>query len=67
MKLMKRFFLQGDAGSPVAHNRLNKAYLYGIVSFGFEDGCEVGKPVVFTRVSSFLEFIGTTTDITILD
>lgn len=51
----------------MAFSRKNKPYLYGIVSFGFEDGCQDGKPVVFTRVSSFLEFIGTTTDITILD
>lgn len=57
----------GDSGGPVAYIAYTTQYLGGVVSFGHKDGCAKGMPVVFTRVSGFLEFIETTTGIVIPD
>jgi secreted trypsin-like serine protease len=34
--------------------------LVGIVSFGAADGCQLGYPVGFTRVTSYLDWINKT-------
>ncbi|XP_016955937.1 serine protease 1-like [Drosophila biarmipes] len=44
---------QGDSGGPLALD----GTLIGITSFGSPDGCEVGEPAAFTRVTSYLEWI----------
>lgn len=43
----------GDAGSPLVVDGV----LAGIVSFITDFGCEVGLPAVYTRVSSFVDWI----------
>ncbi|XP_018418845.1 PREDICTED: serine protease 56 [Nanorana parkeri] len=50
---------QGDSGGPLTcQDPLSKQYvLYGITSWG--DGCgEKGKPGVYTRVTAFIDWIG---------
>ncbi|EDW80482.1 uncharacterized protein Dwil_GK11558 [Drosophila willistoni] len=46
---------QGDSGGPLilASNGL----LIGVTSFGHEDGCQIGAPAGFTRVTSYLDWI----------
>ena len=44
--------LQGDSGGPLVSNGVQ----IGIVSFG-QEGCAMGEPDVFTRVSSYLHYI----------
>ncbi|KAH8331842.1 hypothetical protein KR074_011125 [Drosophila pseudoananassae] len=44
---------QGDSGGPLALD----GTLIGITSFGSPDGCEVGSPAAFTRVTSYLDWI----------
>lgn len=44
---------QGDSGGPLALN----GTLIGITSFGSPDGCQVGEPAAFTRVTSYLDWI----------
>ncbi|KAH8266219.1 hypothetical protein KR038_009432, partial [Drosophila bunnanda] len=44
---------QGDSGGPLALD----GTLIGITSFGSPDGCEVGAPAAFTRVTSYLDWI----------
>ncbi|XP_043068692.1 serine protease 1-like [Drosophila bipectinata] len=44
---------QGDSGGPLALD----GTLIGITSFGSPDGCEVGSPAGFTRVTSYLDWI----------
>ncbi|XP_017071157.2 transmembrane protease serine 9-like [Drosophila eugracilis] len=44
---------QGDSGGPLALD----GTLIGITSFGSPDGCEVGEPAAFTRVTSYLDWI----------
>ncbi|EDV51078.1 serine protease 1 [Drosophila erecta] len=44
---------QGDSGGPLALD----GTLIGITSFGAEDGCEIGLPAAFTRVTSYLDWI----------
>ncbi|XP_039149135.1 serine protease 1 [Drosophila simulans] len=44
---------QGDSGGPLALD----GTLIGITSFGAEDGCEIGLPAAFTRVTSYLNWI----------
>ncbi|XP_017017894.1 serine protease 1-like [Drosophila kikkawai] len=46
---------QGDSGGPLALD----GTLIGITSFGSPDGCEVGAPAAFTRVTSYLDWIKT--------
>lgn len=55
---------QGDSGGPLAcyNEELNEFLLQGITSFGF--GCaEYLSPGIYTRVSSFSEWINEVTDI----
>ncbi|XP_017012291.2 serine protease 1-like [Drosophila takahashii] len=50
---------QGDSGGPLALD----GTLIGITSFGAEDGCEIGAPAAFTRVTSYLDWIQTNSGI----
>lgn len=45
------FEFQGDSGGPLIHDDVQ----IGVVSFG--QPCAVGKPDVYTRVSSFVSWI----------
>ena len=42
-----------DEGAPL----LFQARLIGLVSWGFGPGCAVGRPIVYTRISSYIPFI----------
>lgn len=46
-----RIFIQGDSGGPLVENE----YQVGVVSWGIP--CAKGKPDVFTRVYSYLDWI----------
>ncbi|XP_038212860.1 enteropeptidase-like [Zerene cesonia] len=48
---------RGDSGGPLVVDTNNGRVLIGITSFGSAFGCEFGLPAVFTKVSSFLDFI----------
>jgi secreted trypsin-like serine protease len=56
---------QGDSGGPLTITSGTKQIQVGVVSFGSEKGCQKGFPTVFARVSSFHNWIQTTTGITI--
>lgn len=59
-------FFQGDSGGPLVYQEDDGRYTeVGIVSFGHTSGCENGFPAGFTRVTSFLDWIQTNTDIVI--
>uniref|UniRef100_A0A1V1FVE8 Putative serine protease 52 n=1 Tax=Reticulitermes speratus TaxID=60591 RepID=A0A1V1FVE8_9NEOP len=48
---------EGDSGGPLVLE-IDGAYnQIGIASFGAESGCELGLPAVFTRVTSYLDWI----------
>ncbi|XP_023339538.1 brachyurin [Eurytemora carolleeae] len=52
---------QGDSGSSLQYSPRDGLYIqYGIVSFGASTGCGSGYPNGFTRVTSYLDFIGAT-------
>lgn len=54
----------GDSGSPlVVTDKDGQRTLIGIVSFGSTFGCEKGFPSVYTRVTSFIDWISTKTGI----
>jgi len=56
--------LQGDSGGPLVYLECNGIYTeVGIVSFGAEAGCTLGYPVAFTRFTSYLGWISTTTGV----
>lgn len=55
----------GDSGSGIIEKNGNSSTLLGIVSYG-PPGC-LGKPKVFTRVTSYLNFIRSVTKIDIQD
>jgi secreted trypsin-like serine protease len=58
--------LQGDSGGPLVYQEDDGIYTgVGIVSFGAAAGCQLGYPVVFTRLTSFLSWISTNTGISI--
>jgi secreted trypsin-like serine protease len=60
-------FFQGDSGGPLVIQEDDGRYTeIGIVSFGHSSGCEMGFPVVFTRVTSFLDWIEKNTGIVIV-
>lgn len=48
---------QGDSGGPLMMPRLNQFYLVGIVSYGPKTCGVPGVPGVYTRVSSFVDWI----------
>ena len=53
----------GDSGGGLTIYEEHKGpIVYGIVSFGDEIGCQLGYPAVFTRVSSYIQWIDKNTD-----
>ncbi|XP_071452155.1 brachyurin-like [Hetaerina americana] len=58
----------GDSGGPLILQGQDGRYVeVGIVSFGASAGCEQGYPDAFTRVTSYLDWIETNTQIAIRD
>ncbi|KAL7011973.1 hypothetical protein ACKWTF_014540 [Chironomus riparius] len=56
----------GDSGGPlVTEIAVGQKTLVGVVSFGAELGCTLGYPLVFTRVTSYLDWIEANTGIVI--
>jgi len=56
----------GDSGGPlVLTEKDGSKTLLGATSFGIAFGCEIGWPGVFTRISSFLDWINAQTGIAI--
>ena len=54
--------LQGDSGGPVVIQESDGVFtLVGIVSFVTPAGCQLGFPVGFARVTSFLNWISSAT------
>ncbi|XP_054733701.1 brachyurin-like [Anastrepha obliqua] len=47
----------GDSGGPLVYNDGEETVLIGATSFGIALGCEVGWPGVFTRITSYLDWI----------
>jgi len=56
---------QGDSGGGLVTELRGKNVLVGVVSFGAAVSCTQGHPAVFTRVTSFLDWIGGKTNIRI--
>jgi len=48
---------EGDSGGPLVYQWHNVSYLIGLTSFGSAMGCELGTPTVYTRITSYLEWI----------
>ncbi|KAM7356939.1 brachyurin-like [Cochliomyia hominivorax] len=47
----------GDSGGPLVYNEGKVNYVIGATSFGIALGCEKGWPGVFTRITSYLDWI----------
>ncbi|CAK1582732.1 unnamed protein product [Parnassius mnemosyne] len=48
---------QGDSGGPLAVNSGGRRVLVGVTSFGHRDGCSVGYPAAYARVTSYVSWI----------
>ncbi|EDV96775.1 brachyurin [Drosophila grimshawi] len=48
---------QGDSGGPLVYRWHNVSYLIGLTTFGSAKGCELGAPTVYTRVTAYLDWI----------
>ncbi|XP_045499868.1 collagenase-like isoform X1 [Colias croceus] len=48
---------RGDSGGPLVIERNGQRVLIGVTSFGSTAGCASGVPAVYSRVTSFLNFI----------
>jgi len=58
--------LQGDNGGPLVYQESDGIYTQvGVVSFGSTAGCTLGYPVAFTRVTSYLLWISSSTGVSI--
>ena len=55
-KEREKTICMGDSGGPLQCMEDNKYFVQGVASF-VAGGCKTGYPAVFTRVSSFLEWI----------
>lgn len=47
----------GDSGGPLVYYWHNVSYLIGLTTFGSAQGCELGVPTVYTRITAYLEWI----------
>jgi secreted trypsin-like serine protease len=48
----------GDSGGPLLYrNNASEAVMIGIVSYGASYGCELGLPIVYTKVSDYVDWI----------
>ncbi|EDV51081.1 brachyurin [Drosophila erecta] len=47
----------GDSGGPVVYHWRNVSYLIGVTSFGSAEGCQVGGPTVYARITAYLPWI----------
>jgi elastase-2/chymotrypsin-like protease len=54
---------RGDSGSPLVATHKNRVIQVGIVSFGVKNGCTQRLPSVFTRLTSYLSWIETNSDV----
>jgi secreted trypsin-like serine protease len=60
--------LQADGGGPLVKRESDGIYnLVGIMSFGIETACQRGRPLVFTKVGSYMSWIQANTNIKFLD
>jgi secreted trypsin-like serine protease len=58
--------LQGEDGGPLIYLVSDGIYTQvGVVSFGAAAGCTLGYPAAFTRVTSYLDWISSTTGVRI--
>ena len=60
LSVIYSFFLQGDSGGPLITRKsdISPFMIVGIVSFGTGHGsCAKGIPTVYTRVSSYRQWI----------
>jgi len=56
--------LQGDSGGPLVYQENDGRYTeVGIASFVSSAGCTQGYPAAFTRVTSYLNWISSTTGV----
>ncbi|XP_069688739.1 brachyurin-like [Periplaneta americana] len=55
----------GDSGGPLIHSENGGYVQIGIVTFGAAVGCEAGYPALFTRVTSYLDWLESNTGIII--
>ncbi|KAM7356938.1 brachyurin-like isoform 2-T2 [Cochliomyia hominivorax] len=53
----KKSTCNGDSGGPLVYKEDGINYVIGATSFGIALGCEKGWPGVFTRVTSYLDWI----------
>lgn len=54
---------KGDSGGPFTVNDNGKTVLVGAVSFGAAAGCSLGRPVGYTNLAMFIDWISETTGI----
>ncbi|KAG5668628.1 hypothetical protein PVAND_016563 [Polypedilum vanderplanki] len=55
--LWMNLFCNGDVGSPLMFKINGIEHLVGIFSFGAQNACSLGSPVVVTKISMFLDWI----------
>ncbi|CAI6360877.1 unnamed protein product [Macrosiphum euphorbiae] len=48
---------RGDSGGPLMWSKRNQFYLIGIVSYGFNECGDPGHPGVYTKVTSYMDWI----------
>lgn len=58
-------FLSGDSGGPLVVEEGGMKVQVGLVSFSVGFGCQLGWPTVHTRISKYLGWIESHTDLTI--
>ena len=65
LTILLRVCFQGDSGGPLVYVEHGVHTQVGIVSFGSTAGCQLGYPVGFTRVTSYLNWIQSVTGISV--
>lgn len=55
--LIHLLLFQGDGGAPLFIRINGKAIQVGLSSYGIIEGCQVGYPSAFTRISSYIDWI----------